>query len=120
MFNEIREKIEKSNEQRLKMALTLINVMRQSEGATIQIRSAIAASLIDMLNNDMLPEDTALINILNEGINLVCEDAKEYGVADLRSKLEETIVTAKEIIEQKENRVKEGDSILNNINFNLN
>jgi predicted component of type VI protein secretion system len=97
-----------------------MNVMRQSEGVTIQIRSSVAASLIDMLNNDMLPEDTALINILNEGINSVCEDAKEYGVTDLRTRLEETIVTAKEIIEQKESRVKEGDSILNNINFNLN
>lgn len=120
MLNEIFNKIAKSNEQRVKMALTLMNVMKQSNGASIELRSAVAASMLDMIGTDMIAEDTQLIKILNEGIDIVCEDAKKYGVTDLRSKLEESIVVAKQIIEQKENRVKDGGDILSNINFNLN
>ncbi len=79
MFEEIREKIAKSNEQRVKMALTIMNVMKHSKAASIEMRAAVAASMLDMLQTDMMPEDDALVKYLNEG-----------------------------------------DSILNNINFNLN
>jgi len=120
MFNEIKEKIAKSNEQRVKMALTIMNVMKHSQSASIEMRAAVAASMLDMLQTDMLPEDDALVKFINEGINSVCEDAKRYGVMDLRSKLQESIITAKQIVEEKESRVKDGNDILNNINFNLN
>jgi hypothetical protein len=120
MFKEIREKIEKTNEQRIKMALTLMNVMKHSNAATIELRASVAASLLDMLETDMLPEDDGLIRVINEGIDVVCKDAEKHGVKDLRSRLLETIVVAKKIIDEKIDRVNEGDSILNNINFNLN
>jgi hypothetical protein len=120
MFEEIREKIEKTNEQRIKMALTLLNVMKHSNAATIELRASVAASLLDMLQTDMLPEDGGLIKIINEGIDVVCKDAEQHGVENLRSRLQETIVIAKKIIDDKIDRVNEGDSILNNINFNLN
>ena len=120
MFEEIRQKIEKSNEQRVKMALTIMNVMRHSQSATIEMRAAVAASMLDMLQTDMLPEDSDLIKFLNEGIDVVCEDAKKHGVNDLRSQLEQSIISAKKIVEEKMDRINEGDSILNNINFNLN
>lgn len=120
MFGEILQKIQKSNEQRVKMALTIMNVMRHSQSATIEMRAAVAASMLDMLQTDMLPEDTDLIKFINEGIDVVCEDAKKYGVNDLRSQLEKSIVTAKQMVEEKMDRINEGDSILNNINFNLN
>jgi hypothetical protein len=120
MFEEIREKIAKSNEQRVKMALTIMNVMKHSQSASIEMRAAVAASMLDMLQTDMLPEDDALVKFINEGINSVCEDAKKYGVNDLRSQLERSIVTAKQMVEEKMDRINEGDNILNKINFNLN
>lgn len=118
MFNEIAEKIAKTNDQRCIMALTLVNVMKQTNGTSIQIRSSIAASLLDMLDQHMLAEDKDLIRLLNEGIDSVCEDAKQYGVKDLRSKLRETIELSKQQIEQHIKRVEEGQNILNQINLN--
>ena len=120
MFNEIKEKIAKTNEQRVKMALTIMNVLKHSQSATIEMRAAVAASMLDMLQTDMLPEDDALVKFINEGINVVCEDAKKYGVTNLRDRLQESIITAKQLIEEKEKRIKEGNDILNNFNFNLN
>ena len=120
MFNEIKEKIEKTNEQRLKMALTLMNVMRHSEGVSMEIRSAVAASMLEMLETDMIDEDRPLIKVLNEGIDVVCDDAKKYGVNDLRSALKKATESARKIVEEKMDRINEGNSILNNINFNLN
>lgn len=118
MFKEIAEKIAKTNEQRCIMALTLVSVMKHSEGVSIQIRSAVAASLLDMLDTHMLEEDPDLIRVLNEGIDIVCEDAKEYGVKDLRSTLRQTIQTSKQQIEEHLKRVNEGNNILNQINLN--
>lgn len=118
MFSELLDKIKKSNEQRCIMALTLVNIMKQTDGVSIQLRSAIAASLIDMIDTFMLDEDKDLIRILNEGIDAVCEDAKEHGVNDLRSTLKKTIKNAREVIEEHARRVEEGQSILNQINLN--
>jgi predicted component of type VI protein secretion system len=120
MFEEIKEKIAKTNEQRVKMALTIMNVMKHSHSASIEMRSAVAASMIDMLNTDMIEEDTDLIKFINEGIDNVCEDAKKYGVNDLRSQLERSITVAKQMVNEKMDRINEGDNILNKINFNLN
>ncbi len=118
MFKEIAEKIAKTNEQRCIMALTLISVMKQSEGVSIQVRSAVAASLLDMLDTHMLEEDPDLIRVLNEGIDIVCEDAKKYGVKDLRSTLKQTIQSSKQQVDEYIKRVKEGQNILNQINLN--
>jgi len=117
-MKDILEKIAKSNEQRCIMALTLINVMKQSEGVSIQVRSSVAASLLDMLDTHMLDEDKDLIRVLNEGIDSVCNDAKEYGVKDLRSALRQTIQISKQHIEEHLKRVDEGQNILNQINLN--
>lgn len=119
-LKEIVERIKKTNEQRMKMMCALVNVMKDNERATIEIRTAVAATMIDMLATDMIDEDEPMIEILNETIDVVCEHAKEYGIEDLRSRLSETIKMAKEIVKEKENRVNEGNEILSNINFNLN
>lgn len=118
MFKDLAEKIAKTNDQRCIMALTLVNVMKQSNGASIHLRSSIAATLIDMLDNHMLNEDKDLIRVLNEGIDIVCKDAKEYGVKDLRSVLKQTIQSSKEQVEEHIKRVEEGQNILNQINLN--
>lgn len=118
MFAEILQKIAKSNDQRVKMALTLVQIMKQSKAVSIEARSAVAASLLDMLETDMLEEDKQLIQMINEGIDCVCEDAKQYGVDNLREKLVESINVAKRIVDEKIERVKMGDDILKSINLN--
>jgi hypothetical protein len=115
MFQEIIEKIKKSNEQRLKMALTLINVMKNTQHCTLEVRTAVAASMLEMLERDMMPEDGILTNMLNECVNDICAEANEkLDITDMRDRLKLMVVIARE----KTNRVNEGDSILNNINFN--
>jgi hypothetical protein len=119
MFKEIRDKIEKTNDQRIAMALTLINVMKQSDKVGIEIRTAVAAAMIDMLDSHMLEEDTDLIKVINDGIDSVCIDAeKSHGVKNLRQSLREIISTSKQVIAQQIHRVSDGESILKSINLN--
>jgi hypothetical protein len=118
MFNEIAEKIAKTNDQRCIMALTLVHVMKQSNGVSPSLKVSIAASLMDMLDNHMLDEDKELIEILNAGIDIVCEDAKKYGVKDLRTALKQTIQSSKQRVEEHLKRVDDGQNILNQINLN--
>lgn len=122
MLGEILDKIRKSNEQRLKMACTLVNVMKQSEGATLELRTAVAASLLEMLQYDMLTEDRDLVKLLDEAIDYVCTEARETrGVEDLRSSLVEMVERARKMIDEinkKEERVNVGEDILKTINFN--
>lgn len=122
MLGEILDKIRKSNEQRLKMACTLVNVMKQSEGATLELRTAVAASLLEMLQYDMLTEDKDLVKLLDEAIESVCTEARETrGVEDLRSNLIAMVERARQMmneITEKEQRVNVGEDILKTINFN--
>jgi hypothetical protein len=118
MLNEIAEKISKTNDQRCIMACMLVNVMKQSNDVSINLRSSIAASLMDMLDNHMLNEDKDLIKLLNEGIDIVCEDAKRHGVKDLRLVLKQTIQSSKQQLNDHLNRVVDGQNILNQINLN--
>ena len=117
-LNDIFERIRKTNDQRAKMAYTLVGVMKHSEHCSIQMRSTVAASMIEMLDNCMIEEDSDLIQLLNGAINEVCEDAKQHGVDDLRSMLEQTIKTANEVLKEKITRVKEADEILSKLNLN--
>lgn len=117
-FKDVVERIRKTNDQRAKMAYTLVGVMKHSEHCSIQMRSTVAASMIEMLDSCMIDEDDDLVNIMNEAINQVCEDAKEHGIDDLRSRLKQTIQYANEVLEEKLNRVKAGDEILSQLNLN--
>jgi len=119
-FKDVVERIRKTNDQRAKMAFTLVGVMKHSEHCSIQMRSTVAASMIEMLETCMIDEDDDLVNIMNDAINQVCEDAKEHGVDDLRSMLKQTIEHANEVLEEKLNRVKEGNDILSKMNFDNN
>lgn len=112
---DIASRIKKTNDQRVVMAFTLLNIMKHSEGVSIQIRSAVAASMLDMLNKHMIPEDRELIKMINDGIDELCEEARvNYGVENLRMGLSNSI----EVAEEQMERIKEGEGILNGINFN--
>ena len=118
-MKEITERIQKTNEQRIKMALTLINVMKHTEQSTLALRSSVAASMIEMIQSSMIQEDSDLIKILNEGIDEVCIQAKEeHGIENYRSRLKDTIDLANRIAVEQNNRVNEGDAILSKVNFN--
>jgi len=117
-FKDVVERIKKTNDQRAKMAYTLVGVMKHSEHCSIQMRSTVAASMIEMLETCMIDEDTELIELMNEAIDEVCKDAKEHGVDDLRSMLKQTIEHTNEVLKEKLNRMNEGDEILSQLDLN--
>ncbi len=118
MLSEMLKRIEKTNEQRAKMACTLVAIMKHSDHASIQLRSTIAATFIEMLETSMIDEDSDLIDLINDGINSVAEDAKEHGVDDLREQLSMTVKKAKRMAEEHFERVNAGNDILSKVNFN--
>jgi len=120
-MNGIRERIEKTNDQRIKMALALYNIMKNTTGLIdLNLRSTVAATMLEMLETSMITEDTPLIKLINEGIDSVCEDVKaEHGITDFRSHLKGIIKQTNEKVQ----RVEAGSEILNgidlsNINYN--
>jgi len=118
MLSEMLKRIEKTNEQRAKMACTLVAIMKHSDHASLQLRSTIAATFIEMLETSMIDEDSDLIDLINDGINSVAEDAKEHGVDDLREQLSRTVKKAKRMAEEHFERVNAGNDILSKVNFN--
>lgn len=113
MFKEFSERIQKTNDQRVKMALTLINVMETSKD--IALKTAVATSMLEMLTTSMIAEDGPLINLLNKSIDSVCDIiSEETGIPDMKDKLFIIINESKEKVE----RIEAGNSILNNINYN--
>ena len=115
-MNEIRQRIEKTNDQRIKMALTLFNIMKNTGGhIDLNLRSTVAASMIEMLQTSMIAEDTDLIKLLNEGIDDVCNDVRtKYGINDFKSKLKSIIKDSKE----QNERISTGEDILKSLNLN--
>jgi len=115
MLNGIRERIEKTNDQRIKMALTLFNIMKNSTGRIdLELRSTVAATMVEMLQTSMIAEDTDLIKVINEGIDSVCEDVKnEYGIMDFRNHLKGIVKQTQEQVE----RVNAGEDILKSLNL---
>ena len=114
MFKELNEKIQKSNDQRIKMAFTLINVMKNSKEASLELRTAVAASMLEMLDSSMLPEDVVFAKILDEAVDSVCDEAEGQGIPNMKKTLRNII----NVSHEKVTRMAEADSILNNINFN--
>jgi hypothetical protein len=116
MFNEIRERIEKTNDQRIKMALTIFNIMKNTGGQVeLGLRSTVAATMIEMLQTSMIAEDTDLIKLINEGIDAVCNDVRtKYGINDFRSNLKSIIKDSKE----QNERISTGEDILKSLNLN--
>lgn len=114
LINEmIGDKISKTNDQRVAMALTICQIMT-NELTPIQLKSAIAASMMDMLEDSMIPEDGPLVKALNEAIDSVMDEARRRGVSNLREKLNE----ARKEAAAKVKRMKDADNILNSLNLN--
>lgn len=125
-LKEIHERIEKTNDQRLKMALTLTSIMNNVTGdINLSLRSTVAINMLDMLESSMISEDKPLIKMFNDAIDSVCKDAEELtGHSDFRSHMKSILNKAKaeaekQIKAEKEEaeRLKVADDILNSIKF---
>ena len=63
--NNLEEKYQKLNEQRFATIIILCNILDTEKGVSDHIKSAICASLINMLERSMNDEDEPLVNLIN-------------------------------------------------------
>ena len=116
------DKFQKVNEQRFATIVILCNVLDTEKGVSDHIKSAICASLINMLERSMNDDDSGLVNLINNSIDNFCAvvEAKK-GIENYRDTLTETVDIAKKIvseIKKKAKRIQEGEDILNGICLN--
>jgi DNA-binding ferritin-like protein (Dps family) len=116
------EKTIKLNEQRFATIVILCNVLDTEEGVTDHIKSAICASLINMLERSMNDDDTGLVNLINNSIDNFCTKVEvERGIENYRDTLTDTVNLAKRLVDElntKARRIKEGEDILKGICLN--
>ena len=120
--NNLEEKYQKLNEQRFATIVILCNVLDTEKGVSDHIKSAICASLINILERSMNDEDEPLINLINNSIDNFCAVVEsKRGIENYRDTLAETVDMAKKIVSEindKVKRIKEGEDILKGICLN--
>ena len=118
----LEDKFHKVNEQRFATIVILCNVLDTEKGVSDHIKSAICASLINMLERSMNDEDTGLINLINNSIDNFCAEIEvKRSIENYRDTLTETVDIAKKIvteIKKKAKRIQEGEDILKGICLN--
>jgi len=116
------DKTMKLNEQRFATIVILCNVLDTEKGVTDHIKSAICASLINMLERSMTDDDTALVNLINNSIDNFCAEVEiKRGIENYRDTLTDTVQLAKRLVDElntKARRIKEGEDILKGICLN--
>jgi hypothetical protein len=113
----------KVNEQRFALIILLCNVLDTEEGVSKNIKSAICASLMNMMEVSFIPgDDEPLANLINNSIDNFCRDVEgENGIEDYREHLMQSVKTARGLVDElneKVRRIKEGEDILKNICLN--
>jgi hypothetical protein len=111
------------NEQRFSMIVVLCNVLDSENGVSDSVKSAVAASLLNMIEMSFIPEDDDVFaDLINYSIDNFCKSVEERtGMEDYRSTLGESVAIAKEVINkvnEKARRMREADEILKNISLN--
>jgi hypothetical protein len=111
------------NEQRFSMIVLLCNVLDAKQGVDNSIKSAVAASLLNMIEMSFIPnDDDVFADLINHSIDNFCKQIEdEHDIEDYRSTLGESVAMAKQIINkinEKARRIKEADEILKNICLN--
>ena len=117
------EKNMKISEQRFTMTVILCNVLDSENGVSNKIKSAVASSLLNMIEMSMIPkEDELLIQLINNSIDGFCSQIEnEHGVENYKSELLASVQFARHLmneIGEKTRRIKEGEEILKNICLN--
>jgi hypothetical protein len=76
----------KINEQRFSMIIILCNILESEKGVSKHIKSAIAASLISMMDKSMITkEEEPLKNLINNAIDIFCAQVElENGIENYR------------------------------------
>jgi hypothetical protein len=113
----------KLHEQRFAMVILLCNVLDSTKGVSDDVKSAICASLLNIIEMSMIPdEDSTLINLINNSIDMFCYEVQETkGVENYRDFLLESVRHAKYVVDalnEKAQRIKMGEDILKNISLN--
>ncbi len=111
------------NEQRFSMIVLLCNILDAKEGVSNSIKSAVAASLINMIEMSLIPsDDDVFADLLNHSIDNFCKTIEEENdIEDYRLVLSESVSIARSVIgkiNEKARRIREADEILKNISLN--
>lgn len=117
------EKNMKVSEQRFAMTVILCNILEADNGVSLSIKSATAASLINMMEMSMIDGDDEIFkSLINNAIDQFCYEVEtKHDVENYREKLMESITHARGLIKEikaKIDRIKEGEDILRNICLN--
>lgn len=119
----VSEKQIRIQEQRFAMIITLCNVLDSESGVEFKIKSAICASLINIMQTSFIPgDDDELMNLIDNSINSFCKEIEEEkGIENYREELNNQVKIAKSIVDalnKKIERIKQGEEILKNICLN--
>lgn len=116
------DKLMKLNEQRFTTIIILCNVLDAEKGVSNSVKSAVAASLLSMMDRSMIKEDEPLKNLLNHSIDRFCAEMEETkGVENFKQTLMDRVEEAQGLVDElneKARRIKEGEDILKGICLN--
>jgi septation ring formation regulator EzrA len=117
------EKNIKVNEQRFAMTVILCNLLEAENGVSMAIKSATAASLLNMLEMSMIDGDDDIFkNLINNAIDQFCYEVEtKHEIENYRGRLMQSVERAKGLVDEmkaKIDRIKDGEDILKNICLN--
>jgi hypothetical protein len=117
------EKNMRINEQRFALIILICNVLDSEKGVSGSIKSAMCASLLNMMEVSFIDgDDEALANLINNSIDRFCLEIEEKkGVENYRAQLMESVKEARVLVDklnEKVKRIKDGEDILKNICLN--
>ena len=117
------EKNIRVNEQRFAMIIILCNLLEAENGVSMSIKSATAASLINMMELSMIDgDDDAFKALINNAIDQFCYEVEtKHDIENYRGRLMQSVKEARGVVDEikaKIERIKDGEDILKNICLN--
>jgi septation ring formation regulator EzrA len=111
------------NEQRFSMTIILCNLLEAENGVSMSIKSATAASLINMMEMSMIEgDDDVFKELINNAIDQFCYEVEtKHDVENYRERLMQSVKQARGIVDEmkaKIEKIQNGEDILKNICLN--
>ena len=102
------EKNLKINEQRFALIILLCNVLDSERGVNSSIKSAICASLINMMEVSFIDgDDEPLANLINNSIDNFCKEVEEEkGIENYREHLLDSVKQARGLVDRLNQKIK--------------